>query len=86
MDAELLKENIYDFVGKAIQENSPYSVISQDAGYGYDRAVAAFSRKEVTEAFEAHQKKSAEKSAGQEKSVAPAAASEEREEYAGRSR
>mgnify|MGYP000873940784 CR=1 FL=1 len=86
VDAELLKENIYDFVGKAIQENSPYSVISQDAGYGYDRAVAAFSRKEVTEAFEAHQKKSAEKSAGQEKSVAPAAASEEREEYAGRSR
>ena len=46
-------------VGKAIQENSPYSVISQDSGYGYDRAVAAFSRREVSDAFEEYQKRTA---------------------------
>ena len=83
VDADLLKENIYDFVGKAIQENSPYSVISQDAGYGYDRAVAAFSRKEVNEAFETHQKKSAGNFAEQEKIASQSAAPEEREEDAG---
>ncbi len=86
VDADLLKENIYDFVGKAIQENSPYSVISQDAGYGYDRAVAAFSRKEVNEAFEAHQKKRAGNFAEQEKIASQSAPPEEREEDAGRGR
>ena len=80
------QQNIYDFVGKAIQENSPYSVISQDAGYGYDRAVAAFSRRDVSTAFEEHQKKTAGNFAEQEKIASQSAPPEEREEDAGRSR
>ena len=61
-------------------------MISQDSGYGYDRAVAAFSRKEVNEAFEAHQKKGAGNFVEQEKIASQSAAPEEREEDAGRGR
>ena len=58
-------------------------MILQDAGY--DRAVDAFSRKEVREAFEEHQK-TARRSAEQEKIASQSAAPEEREEDAGRGR
>lgn len=56
-------------------------MILQDAGY--DRTVAAFSRKEAREAFEEHQKRTAGRSAEQEKIASQSAAPEEREEDAG---